>query len=157
METQAVEIIETEVVLEKAMSLNHSRLTGRISYLLTAAYENQFDALPELEFELSTGNLKPDVAIIPKQAYNWQEDIIRFQHPPITAIEVLSPTQAFDAVASKIRNLYLPAGVQSAWLVVPFVKTIHLFLPNGSITTFSAGILRDPASGVELALETVFR
>ena len=157
MQTQAVEIIETEIVLEKAMSLNHSRLTGRISYLLTDAYEARFDALPELEFELSTGNFKPDIAIISKQAYDWQEDVIRFQHPPITAIEILSPTQAFDAVASKIRKCYLPARVQSAWLVVPFVKTIHLFLPDGSITTFSSGTLRDPACGVELEVSAIFR
>ena len=157
MQTQAVEIIETEVPLEKVMSLNHSRLIGRISYLLTAAYEDKFDVLPELEFELSHGNLKPDVAILPHQTYEWQQDVIRFGEPPITAIEILSPTQAFDAVASKIWQQYLPAGVKSAWLVVPFVKTIHLFLPGNSITTFSTGKITDPACGVELELATIFR
>lgn len=157
METQASEIIETEVVLEEAMSLNHSRLTSRITWLLSAAYDAQYDVLTELEFELGTGRLKPDVALLPKLTYDWQEDVIRFPEPPITAIEILSPTQAFDAVASKISKLYLPAGVRSAWLVVPFVKTIHLFLPDGSITTFTANVLRDPATGVELSLETVFQ
>ncbi len=157
METQAVEILETEVLLEETMSLNHARLTTRITSLLFAAYESQFDILTELEFELSTGRYKPDVAILPQLTYNWQEDIMRYPQPPITAIEILSPTQAFDAVASKISRQYLTAGVQSAWLVVPFVKTIYLFLPDGSITAFSTGTLRDPATGVELSLEAVFR
>lgn len=156
MQTQAVDIIETEVLLEETRSLNHSRLIHRISLLLSA-YEEQYDVLPELEFELSTGRLKPDVALLPKLTYYWQEDVIRFPEPPITAIEILSPTQAFDAVASKISKLYLPAGVRSAWLVVPFVKTIHLLLPDGSITTFTANVLRDPATGIELSLETVFQ
>jgi Uma2 family endonuclease len=156
METQAVEIIETEVVLEEAMSLNHSRLIGRLTVLLSA-YEEQYDILPELEFELTTGNLKPDIAVLHRQAYDWEEDIIRFPSPPITAIEVLSPTQAFDAVASKIRKLYFPAGVESAWLVVPSIKTIHLFLPGQPVTTVSTGILHDPATGIDLAIEKLFR
>ncbi|QKG52805.1 hypothetical protein [Hymenobacter sp. BRD67] len=80
MNTQAIEVIETEVVLEEAMSLNHSRLIGRLNVLL-AAYEEQYDILPELEFELSTGRLKPDVAIMPRQTYNWEKDIIRYPSP----------------------------------------------------------------------------
>ena len=156
MQTQAIEIIETEVVLEEAMSLNHSRLISRLTVLLST-YEEQYDILPELEFELSTGNLKPDVAVIHRQAYNWEEDIIRFPSPPITAIEVLSPTQAFDAVASKILKLYFPAGVESAWLVVPSIKTIHLFLPGQPVVTVSVGVLHDPASGIELDAVKLFR
>ena len=120
-------------------------------------YEDRYDILPELDIELSTGRAKPGVALIPKQVYNWREDIISFPYPPITAIEILSLTQSFDALASKIDKVYLGGGVQSAWLVVPFVKTIHLFLPDGFITTFSSGTLHDPACGVELAIETIFR
>ena len=80
METQAIEIIETEVVLEKAMSLNHSRLIHRISVALLP-YEDQYDILPELEFELSAGRLKPNVAILPRLTYDWEADIIRFPNP----------------------------------------------------------------------------
>lgn len=94
METQAIEIIKTDVVLDKSTSLNHSRLTSRITWLLSAAYEDEdeYDVLPELDIEMSTGRAKPDVALIPKQVYNWREDIIAFPHAPITAIEILSPT-----------------------------------------------------------------
>ena len=156
METQAVEIIETEVPLEKAMSLNHSRLTSRLVALLLP-YEDQYDILPELEFELEAGRLKPDVAVLPQLHYNWEKDIIRYPHPPITAIEILSPTQSLDSLIVKIREGYLPSGVQSAWLVLPGIRTINLYLPNQPVVTFNSGTLRDPATGIELLLETVFR
>ena len=113
MEGQAIEIIETEVVLEEAKSLNHSRLIHRISVALLP-YEDRYDILPELEFELAAGRLKPDVAIVPRQQYDFEVDVIRCLTPPVTAIEVLSPTQAFDFLVGKIRQSYFPSGVKSA-------------------------------------------
>lgn len=156
MEAQAIEIIETEILLEEAMSFNHSRLTYRLSILLSA-YDNQYDIMPELEFELSTGRLKPDVALLPKQEINWEKDLIRFPFPPITAIEILSPTQSLDSLIIKIRDGYFPAGTQSAWLVLPAVKTIYLFLPEQPPVVITSGTLRDPASKVEIEMEELFK
>ncbi len=156
MNTQAIEIIETEVVLEEVMSLNHSRLIHRISVALLP-YEDQFDILPELEFELSTGRLKPDVALLPRQRYDYERDLLRVAEPPVTAVEVLSPTQAFDALVLKIKNCYLPAGVQSAWLVLPTVQMVYVFLPNQAPQVFTTGTLHDPATGVEVQLADIFR
>ena len=156
METQAIEVIETEVVLEEALSLNQSLLIHRLSVALLP-YEERYDILPELEFELSAGRLKPDVAILPRLTYDWEADIILYPNPPITAIEILSPTQAFDALVTKIRQYYFASGVQSAWLVVPSVQSVFLFLPDQAAVTVTAGsILRDPATGIELALDTLF-
>ena len=156
MQTQAVEIIETEVVLEEVMSLNHSRLIHRISVALLP-YEDRYDILPELEFELSAGRLKPDVAIAPRQRYDYRRDVLRVLQPPVTAIEILSPTQAFDALVDKIQDQYLPSGVQSAWLVVPKVSNIYLFLPDQPTQIFTSGILYDPAAQVEVNLLDIFR
>ncbi len=110
MEAPTIEITEIETVLEETVSLNHSRLTYRICVLLST-YENQYDIMPELELELLSGRAKPDVAIFPKLTFDWDEDVIRYPHPPITAIEILSPTQAFDSLTTKIRKIYFPAGV----------------------------------------------
>ncbi len=156
MTPQAVEIIETEIPLEETMSLNHSRLIGRLTVLL-ARYEDQYDILPELEFELSAGRLKPDVALLPKQEVNWEKDIVRFPFPPVTAIEILSPTQSLDSLIIKIRDGYFPSGTQSAWLVLPAVKTVYLFLPQQAPSIVSSGVLHDPVSGVEVHLEALFR
>ena len=156
METQAVEIIETEVVLEEVMSMNHSRLIGRLAVLLSA-YEEQYEILPELEFELSAGRLKPDVAIMPRAAYDWEADIIRCTTPPITAIEVLSPTQSFDFLVAKIRQQYFSSGVQSAWLVLPAGRTICLLLPGQPMKVIASGTLHDPAAKVDISLDNLFR
>lgn len=156
MNTQAIEVIETEVVLEEAMSLNHSRLIGRLNVLL-AIYEEQYDILPELEFELSTGRLKPDVAIMPRQVYNWEKDIIRYPSPPTTAIEILSPTQSLDFLITKIREFYFPAGVQSAWLIAPAVKSVYFFLPEQPVKVYGSGTLVDPVIKFELSLEALFK
>jgi Uma2 family endonuclease len=157
MDTQAIEIIETEVVLEETMSLNHARLTTRLTSLLFNAYESQFNILTELEFELSTGRYKPDVAILPQMTYDWERDIIRYPKPPITAIEIISPTQTMDGLIEKIRAGYLANGVLSAWLVLPAVRSIILYLPGLPAQLVSEGTLRDPATGVELELSAVFR
>lgn len=156
MEIQATEIIETEVVLEEARSLNHSRLIHRISVALLP-YEDRYDILPELEFELSAGRLKPDVALLPRQQYDYRHDLLRVASPPVTAIEVLSPTQSFDALVAKIRDQYLPSGVQSAWLVLPTVRMIYLFLPDQEPQVCTGGTLRDPAAQVEVVLTDIFR
>lgn len=155
MNTQAVEIIETEVLLEEVMSLNHSRLIHRISVALLP-YEDRYDILPELEFELLAGRLKPDVAIMPRQQYNYQRDVLRVTEPPVTAIEIISPTQSFDALVEKIQEQYLPSGVQSAWLVLPRVSSIYLFLPDQPPRAFTEGTLHDPAAQVTVALADIF-
>lgn len=156
MNTQAIEIIETEVVLEEVMSLNHSRLIHRISVALLP-YEDRYDILPELEFELSAGRLKPDVAIVPRQRYDYRRDVLRLVEPPTTAIEILSPTQSFDALVSKIQDYYLPAGVKSGWLVLPTVQMVYVFLPDQAPQVFTTGTLHDPATGVEVTLTDIFR
>ncbi|RZK39033.1 MAG: Uma2 family endonuclease [Hymenobacter sp.] len=156
MNTQAVEIIETEVVLEETMSLNHSRLIHRISVALLP-YEDRYDILPELEFELAAGRLKPDVAILPRLAYDWEADVVRYPQPPITAIEILSPTQVLNFLVDKIRLQYFPSGVQSAWLVLPVGRTVFLLLPGQPLQVITEGILRDPAAQVEVALADIFR
>lgn len=156
METQAIEIIETEVLLEEVLSLNHSRLIYRISMALSA-YEDRYDVLPELEFELAEGRLKPDVAIVPRQHYDYQRDVLRVVQPPVTAIEIISPTQSFDALVEKIQAQYLPSGVKSAWLVLPRVASIYLFLPDQPPQAFTTGTLHDPAAQVDVALADIFR
>jgi hypothetical protein len=65
MNMQAVEVVETEVVLEETMSANRSRLIHRLGVALLP-YEDRYDIMPELEFELAAGHLKPDVALITK-------------------------------------------------------------------------------------------
>lgn len=113
METQAIEIIETEVVLEEAASANHSRLIHRLGVALLP-YEDRYDIMPESEFELAAGRLKPNVALVTKRLYDWESDMVRYPDPLVTAIEIISPTQPMNELVAKIRSGYFSSGVQSA-------------------------------------------
>jgi hypothetical protein len=56
----------------------------------------------------------------------------------------------------KAWDLYFPLGVQSAWIVVPEFKAIHVLLPNDQSILVNAGILTDPATGIQISIEKVF-
>ncbi|GAB3916390.1 Uma2 family endonuclease [Larkinella terrae] len=155
METPYHDLIE-EYQSEDIMSVNHSRTIHRISVAFSR-YDEQFDILPELELELSTGKCKPDISIYHNLPVDWLNDIIYYNQPPVTAIEILSPKQAVNELTDKAYKQYFPAGVQSVWLIIPVLQTIHLLLPDGSKKPFSTGILRDPATGIELDLARLFK
>ena len=74
MGSQAVEIIETERVLEVTWSLNRSRVLQRLMLLLKP-YEGRYDILPSLEFEVNTHRFTPDLALVPQQPYDWEADV----------------------------------------------------------------------------------
>ncbi|WP_234650870.1 Uma2 family endonuclease [Dyadobacter sp. CY356] len=113
--------------------------------------------MPELELELSGGRAKPDISIFQNLVFNWEEDIIRYTESPITAIEILSPTQAYDALTGKIRKIYFPSGVKSAWILMPSVKAVQLFLPDNSVQYFTDTIFTDPVTDIKLDLKKVFK
>ena len=55
METNQVQFFE-EYQSEDIMSLNHSRIINRVSVAMSR-YDDTYDVFPELEFELTTGNV----------------------------------------------------------------------------------------------------
>ena len=139
-------------------SRNHSILEVRISHQIMEKYESQFDALTELDLDLSGGPAIPDICIYPKMQFNWEDDdVLKMTIPPITAIEILSPRQAYEVLASKIRKVYFPSGVRSAWIVMPSVKTIQLFIPNAPVKYFNEVIFHDPTTDIRLDLTQIFR
>lgn len=153
---QAIEITEIETPLEEAMSLNHSRLIYRLSILLSQ-YDSRLDIMPELELELTAGRSKPDISIFQNLSFDWKEDIIRYSAPPITAIEILSPTQAYDALTSKIWKIYFPSGVHSAWIVMPSIQTVQLFLPDMPVQNFTECAFTDPFTDITIDLRALFK
>ncbi len=85
---------------EDVLSVNHSYLTYTLTKALSR-YDQQFSIMPELEFELTTGRVKPGIAIRKKLSINWFNDTIRFAEPPLVAIEILSPRQALADLTDK--------------------------------------------------------
>ncbi len=76
--------------------------------------------------------------------------------PPLTAIEILSPSQSLNELMHKAWDLYFPMGVKSVWIVVPEFRAIHVMMPNDEALYFGSGKLTDPATGVEIEVEKVF-
>ncbi len=137
-------------------SLNHSFAQTNLAILIGSAYRKKYSIFTELSLELHSGKANPDLAIYEKKKPDWRHDTIRETEPPLTVVEILSPRQSFQEVADKIAEIYFPAGVKSAWLVVPTVKTIHIFTPDDEVATFTKGKLTDPAIGVELEMAEIF-
>jgi Uma2 family endonuclease len=135
---------------------NHSYLQAEICYQLKLKYNSEFDIQTELSLELPSGNAVPDLCVFPKKQRNWQRDIIRRKDAPLLAIEILSPKQGFDDLVDKIQDIYFPAGVLSAWIIVPSAESLILFKPNEKPETFSKTIVQDSASKFELDLGLIF-
>ncbi len=105
---------------------------------------------------MTTGGAVPDLCIYDKTLRNWSVDVIKTKNPPLLAIEILSPRQAFDDIVEKINNIYFPAGMPSVWVILPSVQSIMLFKPDEKTKTLSEGILEDTASGFSLDIDKVF-
>lgn len=155
METPVFDLIE-EFHSEDIMSYNHSKIMHRLSVALDR-YDTDYDILPELELELSTGKCKPDVSVFPKRAEDWENDIIFYTQPPIIAIEIQSPKQATTDITTKVNTVYFPAGVQSVWIIVPPLQMVQVRTPDGQKKTYTDGVVHDPATGIEVPFNQLFR
>jgi len=155
METNQVEFFE-EYQSEDIMSLNHSRIINRVGVAISR-YDDQYDVFPELELELTTGKCKPDVSIYENLPTDWFNDVMYFNQAPIIAVEVLSPKQAVTDLTDNAFKIYFPAGVQVVWLIIPTTRIVQALLPDGSIQTWSTGIMQDPVTGMELDLGYLFK
>jgi len=152
METVVLETEEFQT--EDIMSYNHAKLTYRLTKMLSK-YDEKYDILPELEFELSHGRAKPDVAICKPNKINWLRDIIRPVQPPLLAIEILSPRQALTDLTDKCLDIYFPSDVPTVWVIIPQFKQITVLTVTGEENIY-AGILHDKPTGISLDLSVLF-
>ena len=144
----AIEEFQTEDI----MSYNHAKITYRLAKTLSR-YDEQYDILPELE--LSHGRAKPDIAICKLGKIDWLRDIIRPTHPPLIAIEILSPRQALSDLTDKALDIYFPSDTPVVWVIIPHFKQVTVMTPDGQ-TTITSGTLADENTGIEISLESIF-
>jgi Uma2 family endonuclease len=109
-----------------------------------------------LKLKLSSGNAVPDICLYPRQPRKWEKDLVFRTDAPLLTIEILSPRQSFDDIADKIHDIYFPAGVKSAWMIMPAVQSVMLFVLGQKVQLFNAGMLHDPASGFSLDVDKLF-
>ena len=158
METVADYVSDYERERGKPMpTLNHSVVQGNLFFLLKASYRNTHTFLPEINLMMpQRPDTVPDIAIYPKLRIDFLHDVQSMSQMPLTAIEIISPSQSNDDILAKFER-YFAAGVKSCWLVIPSFQSISVYSAPGTYQFFMHDTtLNDPATGIELGLSEVF-
>ena len=140
-------------------SLHHSLIESQLGFVLRRDYRKKFTTMTELSLETLPKGSTPDICIYPKMEVEIgkQADIIKMQEMPLTTVEILSATQPLTQIIEKIKLKYFPAGVKSAWVIIPDLRAIVLYLPGkDDYELFKTGKLTDPATGISVDVDEVF-
>lgn len=134
----------------------HGAIQTAIATYLSTTYDNEYIFPGELSLDTTPGST-PDICIYPKKKLNIKTVTAKESDPPLTTIEILSPSQSVNDLMRKAWDLYFPLGVKSAWIVVPEFKAIHILLPNDDSILVNTGMLVDPTTGIQIPVEKVFK
>ncbi len=153
--------IETDYETERGKpmpSINHSVIQLNIGVALRLHYGKKYTIGLEVDLDLPNAQRPtvPDIAIFTKRELTLSKDIVKMKEAPLTAIEILSPSQRIDDVKDKIFENYFPAGVKSAWLIIPSARTVSIYMPDEKFKTYASGKFTDPTNGITLDLDEVF-
>lgn len=142
--------LEKEEGLEMP-SLNHSYLCSRILRQLFA--NDAIEALTELTLDIDNG-LTPDICVYPASSIhpNFSRDITKLPLMPLLAIEVISASQNIQDVLEKSERL-VKSGVQAAWTVEPFTRTVFVTTAEGEQIYHSQPV---ESAGVRVDFSKIF-
>jgi Uma2 family endonuclease len=134
-------------------SVNHSYVQARLTTLL--GNYKQYSIFTELSIEIEGKEYVPDICIYSKRKFDPFNDQIRTKEIPLLVIEVLSPTQVMQELADKIK-MYINAGVQSCWLVVPLTCTITVYHDLEKMNSYGKDNVIDDKLNISLPLSEIF-
>jgi Uma2 family endonuclease len=134
-------------------SINHSG----VQVALSAALFNlkQYSVFAELSIEIEGKEYVPDICVYSKREIDFIHDIFRMTEMPLLAIEILSSSQIIQDLTEKI-EIYLKAGVQSCWLVIPTTRTVTIYSHSKKFESYSKGQVRDETLQISLELNEIF-
>ncbi|MCB0533655.1 MAG: Uma2 family endonuclease [Lewinellaceae bacterium] len=137
-------------------SRNHGYIQGQFLFQLKFLAKNRFTCFSELSLDLANWESVPDIAVYPKMEIDFLHDEISMKEPPLTVIEILSPTQSLQELVSKAEK-YFEHGVKSCWLVLLSVRNVYVFSnPTEYVVFTHKEVLKDPVLSVEMPLGEVF-
>jgi Uma2 family endonuclease len=138
-------------------SKNHAIVQGNIYFLLRQKYEPQYRFLPEVSIVVGGQERIPDIAVYPPLDFSPGRDEVRLEEVPLSIVEILSPQQHLTDLIAKSYQ-YFEAGIRSYWLVLPDLTTVYVFSSPDEYEVFAKkGVIKDPALGIELPVEAIFR
>ncbi len=135
-------------------SFNHFYVQSQLQFALHEACGDRFLVGGELSLA-SKPPMTPDISICSLRQPDWLHDEVRAADPPITVVEILSPSQSVNEVIPKIET-YFRFGIKSVWLVQPPLKQVAVFMPDMEPHVFVEGDVTDPTLDVQVALDKIF-
>jgi Uma2 family endonuclease len=115
----------------------------------------EYRVISELALLLNERPLTPDLSIYPRQQMDLRHDQIRRTDPPLTVVEIFSPTQSSQEILEKV-EAYFNSGVKTCWVVNPPMHTITIYTADGSQKTYVEGEAIDPVTKLTANLDAVF-
>jgi Uma2 family endonuclease len=164
MSTPALESTAPEEAVLSAYELERGKPMPSESHAITQMNlggeflkDKRFRPMSELAVRLPDGkSFVPDICIYPRVQKDFSHDVTERTDPPLTAFEIYSPHQGYNAVMEKVAA-YRTWGVQTCWVVDPYQRTVTIFPSNGSPQTFIYGqVAEDPVTGLKADLTEVF-
>ncbi len=134
-------------------SIYHSAIAANIVGELVS--QKEFRVHSELTIVVDGDDHQPDISVYKRKKLNYisEEDRVKTEEMPLTAIEIVSPGQTMNDLIKKA-DIYSESGIRSVWIVHPQTHSITLRTKNGA-EIYHEGILKD-VSGVKVDLGVVF-
>jgi len=135
-------------------SYYHSYICTNVASALKS--EGTYSIFTELTLMIDGKDYIPDVSVYPKRTVQWRKrDIVKMSDMPLTAIEIVSPSQALDDALSKF-EIYFRAGIKSCWLISPVMTAINVYTEMEQAQTFHTGEVIDPVLNIRIPITAIF-
>jgi Uma2 family endonuclease len=137
------EVVDGHIVEKASMGayevLIGSFLNTRLDSCARASHCGR--AVSEMLFDLGAGRSqrRPEVAYVSYDRWPRQRRVPRTQAWPVVpelAVEVISPSNTFEEVLSKVHE-YFQAGVRHVWVVAPPQQQVYVYHSPSDILVFN--------------------
>jgi Uma2 family endonuclease len=120
------------------------------------AKESEYRSVSEVAIIINGVSYTPDISIYPRKTIDLRHDTVKMKESPLVAVEIFSPSQGSLEIMDRV-EAYLAAGVKSVWVVAPPLTSITIYTADGKQKGFMEGTVTDPATGIQVEMEQVFR
>jgi Uma2 family endonuclease len=136
-------------------SRNHALVQSNLVVALSK-FGDKYQVFSQLSIELYGVQYIPDLCLYSQQSYEKEFDEVVMTTPPIVVFEIVSPKQGTQELIEKFA-IYFQSGVKSCWLIQPLIPIISVFENTKKSSTYSLGLIQDPATKIEINFEEVFK
>lgn len=134
----------------------HGAIQANLSFELKLRYRDTHRVMSEVSLATSLDGTTPDLVVYPTIRLNYENEPAKRSDPPLTCIEIQSPSQSNEEMIAKT-HIYFDFGVKSCWIVLPSLRAVMVFdRPGHYVFFYEDSTLRDPYTGFELPLTAIF-